>query len=974
MHLTHALASLAAIASFAFGVNTAIAHGAAGQSALQTVREAAADVAQTMTGTVNAFVVVDTTRGTSQRHVELRLDDDTFVPLRGRAVDALAQDARVEVSGHRRGKPLDVESVRTLSLVPSRDNGATAEVDGTLAILHADYFADEKSAFIYEVPDASGKVRRLRMGALPAALEPGMKVRVHGRADASDESMLPERITILARPAPTSGAKPDGPPTKAATANSVLVIMASFNNTAAPGFSAAQAQQVMVSNADSVANFFRETSYGQQVMNVTVTPGWVTMNLAQPASCGSSDWRGIGTSADAAAKTLGTAYDPAAYQFVVYVFPTVPACGWLGLAYIGFPQKSWINGVGAFRTSTIAHEMGHNFGLLHAASLRCSGVPIGGNCSSSEYGDPFDAMGNQRTMHFNAMQKSKLAWISPTSVRTHTGGSATYTLSPLEVAGAATYAVKIPTSASNRTYWLEFRQPIGFDSPLSSFPNNGAQVRVAYPFETLCSGCDTYSDDTQLLDMTPSTATFTDATLLAGQTFSDAAYGVNVTVLSATAGALTIQVGTGGAPPPPAFAPTTTTIVGTPNPSLTGATVAFTATVSGSAPTGAVRFTDNGVTIPGCSGIGLSGSGNARSASCSTNALITGTHAIAASYEGDAGNAASASATLSQAVHAPFKGTNVALASKGGVATASSIHSPGFSPDGVNDDRRSGAGWGSGGGWNDGTRSAFPDWVQIRFNGPKTIDHVVVHSLQDNYLSPAEPADSTKFTRYGLTDFEVQGFDGANWATLGTVSGNELVKRTVSFSPYTTDRIRILITGSRDALWSRVTEVEAWTSSIASTSTNFALAANGGVASSSSVHSIGYATGGLNDGRRSGAVWGSGGGWNDATPWSFPDWAQVNFSAQRTIDHVVLYSVQDNFTNPAEPTDSMTFTRFGLGAFQVQGWNGGSWITLASVSGNRFVKRTVSFLPYTTDRVRIVVTATADGIWSRITEFEAWGN
>ena len=50
------------------------------------------------------------------------------------------------------------------------------------------------------------------------------------------------------------------------------------------------------------------------------------------------------------------------------MFPTVPACGWLGLAYIGFPQKSWINGVGAFRTSTIAHEMGHNFGLLHAAT------------------------------------------------------------------------------------------------------------------------------------------------------------------------------------------------------------------------------------------------------------------------------------------------------------------------------------------------------------------------------------------------------------------------------------------------------------------------------------------------------------------------------------------------------------------------------------------------------------------------------
>ena len=262
--------------------------------------------------------------------------------------------------------------------------------------------------------------------------------------------------------------------------------MANFNNTVAPGFSAAQVQQVMTTNgAQRVANFFRETSYGQQLMNVTATPGWVTLNMAQPTTCSTTDWRNIGTSAEAA-QALGSAYDPAAYNFVVYVFPGVSSCGWSGLAYIGV-HKAWINGTGSFSTATIAHEMGHNFGLLHAASLRCT-TAIGGACSSSEYGDPFDAMGNQRAMHYNAMQKAKLAWIPSTSVKTHAGGSATYTLSPLETGGATTYAVKIPTAASNRTYWLEFRQPIGFDSPLAAFNSNGAQIRVSYPFETMCSG------------------------------------------------------------------------------------------------------------------------------------------------------------------------------------------------------------------------------------------------------------------------------------------------------------------------------------------------------------------------------------------------------------------------------------------------------------------------------------------------------
>jgi hypothetical protein len=44
---------------------------------------------------------------------------------------------------------------------------------------------------------------------------------------------------------------------------------------------------------------------------------------------------------------------------------------------------------------------------------------------------------------------------------------------------------------------------------------------------------------------------------------------------------------------------------------------------------------------------------------------------------------------------------------------------------------------------------------------------------------------------------------------LGTVTGNSLVKRTVSFSPFTTDRIRINVTAARN-IWSLITEVEVW--------------------------------------------------------------------------------------------------------------------------------------------------------------------
>src|SRR5207244_5634975 len=138
------------------------------------------------------------------------------------------------------------------------------------------------------------------------------------------------------------------------------------------------------------------------------------------------------------------------------------SAGWLGLAYVGFPHKAWINGTGSFRTQVIAHEMGHNFGLLHAGSLSCGALAIGGACGVSEYGDPWDTMGNQRAMHFNSRQKSLLNWIPGSSVLTHSlGSSATYTLAPIETGGATTYAVKVTTNSSQRTYWIEYRPPLG---------------------------------------------------------------------------------------------------------------------------------------------------------------------------------------------------------------------------------------------------------------------------------------------------------------------------------------------------------------------------------------------------------------------------------------------------------------------------------------------------------------------------------
>jgi hypothetical protein len=422
--------------------------------------------------------------------------------------------------------------------------------------------------------------------------------------------------------------------------------LANFNNTAAPAYTPAQAQQMMVTNAGSVANYYNEVSYGQQLLNVTVTSTWVTMNMAQPGTC---DWPTIGNNANAAALAANPAYNAGNYNFVVYVFPYLSNCGWNGLAYVGFPHKSWINGTGSFVTKVIAHEMGHNFGLLHAGSLNCGGVAIGGSCGVSEYGDPWDTMGNQRAMHFNAAQKSLLNWIPASSVKTHTSGSVNYTLDPLEAAGGSVYAVKIPTASPNRTYWLEFRQPLGFDAGLAGNPTNGAQIRVASPFEWSAG-----ADDTEILDMTPGSAGgFGDSALVVGQSYLDSTYGINVIVTGASASALTLSVTTAGG------GATTTTLTSSSNPSTVGANVTFTATVNGTNPTGTVNFTDGAASIAACAAVALTGSGNSRTAACTTNTLTAGAHSIVATYSGDAANATSSSAALAQTVNKATSTTTI---------------------------------------------------------------------------------------------------------------------------------------------------------------------------------------------------------------------------------------------------------------------------------------------------------------------------
>ena len=464
----------------------------------------------------------------------------------------------------------------------------------------------------------------------------------------------------------------------------------------------------------------------------------------------------------------------------------------------------------------------------------------------------------------------------------------------------------------------------------------------------------------------------------------------------------------------------------------------------------------------------LVGTGTSQPFSVPWSGVAAGTYAITAVATDNIG-AVTTSPSVSVTVAPDPNRVNMALASNGGVASASSVLGPNYPASAVVNGDRRGLNWGAGGGWNDGTQNAGPDWIEIAFNGPKSIDEVNVFSMQDNYTAPVEPTLGMTFTLWGLRGFEVQYWTGSAWAVVpgGTITNNNLVWRQVLFAPIMTSRLRINVTAALNG-YARAIEVEAWgtkglsntpptvsltspadgaafvapvnitlnatasdsdgtiqqvafmandtpiatvtgsvfsftwnnvpagtyiltavatdddgaiTTSAPVTITvtaparvNMARASNGGVATASSTLGPNYPASSVINGDRRGLNWGAGGGWNDGTQNAGPDWIEVAFNGSKTIDEVSVFSMQDAYTAPVEPTATMTFTSFGLRAFQIQYWDGATWVNIpgAAVITNNLVWRKFNFTPVTTTKIRVYITGALNG-YARSVEVEAWG-
>jgi hypothetical protein len=400
------------------------------------------------------------------------------------------------------------------------------EAEGDLEVLVEDYERESRVLyFLLPVGKKGGRERlSLHFAAQPPSdLQTGSRVRVKGvqidQAVALESGGYTSVEMLVATLSSTLGEQ------------KTLVILVNFQDRATQPYTLDYARNVVF---HTTSNFDLENSYQQTWLTGDVV-GWYTIPLTS-TGCDPSQ---ILSLAQAAATAAGV--NLSSYNHWVIAFPG-NACGWWGLGTVGGnPSVAWING--SLELMVVGHEMGHNFGLFHSHSLDCGSEVVGTSCTQSEYGDTVDIMGCYAPGHFNAYQKGRLGWLNagaspPLTTVTTTGA---YTIDALETPGIGPKALKISRPGQTTFFYVEYRKASGFDSFLSSYPNilNGVVIHQAY---------DADSNSSNLLDLTPSTASWYDPALTVGNSFTDPVSGVTVTTTAVNGTSASVYVNYGGGP------------------------------------------------------------------------------------------------------------------------------------------------------------------------------------------------------------------------------------------------------------------------------------------------------------------------------------------------------------------------------------------------------------------------------------------
>jgi Gametolysin peptidase M11/NPCBM-associated, NEW3 domain of alpha-galactosidase len=403
------------------------------------------------------------------------------------------------------------------------------DVEGSLEVLIEDHPHFSKTR--YGLRMAKARLSLHFASDPPTQILSGSQVQVQGLQVNGDLALYSGNTSVQSVSAPTTTA----PLPNTFGAQQTVVILVNFQDapTRQP-WTISQVQSAAFGSTGA-SGFILENSYQQTWLTGDVY-GWYTL----PDSSTTCNPTQMAVDADNAAAAAGV--NLASYKRKVYVFPYDSACGWSGMALIGgSPSQAWMNG--SIDPNLFAHELGHNLGLYHSHGLFCGSSVVGANCTVTEYGNVTDTMGFG-VGDYNAFQKERLGWInygaSPPVTAVNVSGS--YVIDPYETTGTSSEALKIlksadPTTGLRTWYYLEYRQPLGWDQVLLNYAagNNDFTTGVL-----VSTGTESTPNSSDLLDMTPNSWGF--AALAPGQTFTDPDAGVTIITESTSSTGASVQV------------------------------------------------------------------------------------------------------------------------------------------------------------------------------------------------------------------------------------------------------------------------------------------------------------------------------------------------------------------------------------------------------------------------------------------------
>lgn len=291
----------------------------------------------------------------------------------------------------------------------------------------------------------------------------------------------------------------------------------------------------VINNASGVRDFYDQNSYNKTTIQIAATASGdsadVTEVLRMPQTAayyavgdGTSAYNNtLHSDARAAAVAANPSHAVANYDRIGVVFSRLSGISGSKIAYGGLGQVTgknfWING-GSYGFRVVAHEIGHNYGLMHSNLWQVTdGNPVSANGTSTEYGDIYDVMGNGSFQHhFNHWHKCFLRWLPDTAVIL-ASTAATYRIYRFDAANADlanARAVKIVRD-STRDFWIGYRR-----GTTTASLNGGAYVLWGY----------NTNRQPELLDLTTPGTSLADAGLAIGATFTDPLTGIRIKPLA----------------------------------------------------------------------------------------------------------------------------------------------------------------------------------------------------------------------------------------------------------------------------------------------------------------------------------------------------------------------------------------------------------------------------------------------------------